>query len=109
MFVPPWANSAMMGAQVEETSEKSTGIAYVLWFFLGGFGAHRFYLGQTGTGIGLLALALLGFLTNGITWIVMGVWLLIDLLLIPGLVRATGSSFYGQSTATPKQEYHWGD
>ncbi|WP_342621698.1 NINE protein, partial [Pseudomonas aeruginosa] len=23
--------------------------AYLLWFFLGGFGAHRFYLGKTGT------------------------------------------------------------
>src|SRR5690349_1865524 len=25
---------------------KSTGLAYVLWFFLGGLGMHRFYLGR---------------------------------------------------------------
>lgn len=28
-----------------EVSKKSTGLAFVLWFFLGGFGAHRFYAG----------------------------------------------------------------
>jgi len=25
---------------------KSTGITYLLWFFFGGFGAHKFYLGR---------------------------------------------------------------
>lgn len=28
-----------------EINKKSTGLAFALWFFLGGFGAHRFYLG----------------------------------------------------------------
>ena len=28
---------------------KSTGIAYLLWFFLGGLGVHRFYLGRGGS------------------------------------------------------------
>lgn len=27
-----------------EANQKSVGVAYLLWFFLGGFGAHRFYL-----------------------------------------------------------------
>jgi TM2 domain-containing membrane protein YozV len=30
---------------------KSTGVAYVLWFFFGGIGAHKFYLGRPGIGI----------------------------------------------------------
>lgn len=30
---------------------KSKGIAYLLWFFLGTFGIHKFYLGKTGVGI----------------------------------------------------------
>lgn len=30
---------------------KSKGVAYLLWFFLGFFSAHRFYLGKTGSGI----------------------------------------------------------
>ena len=30
---------------------KSTGVAYVLWFFFGGIGAHKFYLGRPGIGV----------------------------------------------------------
>ena len=30
---------------------KSTGTAYLLWFFLGALGAHKFYLNKTGMGI----------------------------------------------------------
>ncbi|MBI5403318.1 MAG: NINE protein [Ignavibacteriae bacterium] len=30
---------------------KSKGIAYLLWFFLGTFGVHKFYLGKIGVGI----------------------------------------------------------
>lgn len=45
---------------------KDVALAYVLWFFLGILGAHRFYLGKIGTGI-------LFMLTGGIFlvgWIV---------------------------------------
>jgi TM2 domain-containing membrane protein YozV len=47
---------------------KSKGVAYLLWFFLGVVGAHKFYLGKVGMGV-IYALTL-GFL---------GVGLLIDL------------------------------
>lgn len=30
---------------------KSKTVAYLLWFFLGGLSAHRFYLGKIGSGI----------------------------------------------------------
>ncbi|HEY5125193.1 MAG TPA: NINE protein [Ignavibacteria bacterium] len=30
---------------------KSKGVAYLLWFFFGIFGAHKFYLGKVGIGI----------------------------------------------------------
>lgn len=31
--------------------QKSVQTAYLLWFFLGGLGIHKFYLGKTGMGV----------------------------------------------------------
>lgn len=54
-------------------------VAYLLWFFLGFVSAHRFYLGRTGSAI----LQILSF------FIIIGfLWLLIDVFLIPGMVRS---------------------
>ncbi len=67
---------------VYEKSRKSVGIAYLLWLFLGAFGVHRFYAGDTKGGVIQLVLAI-----TVIGWLVLAPWLLIDLFLIPGLVR----------------------
>ena len=76
-----------------DANRKSVLIAYLLWFFLGLFGLHRFYLGRTGTGLGMLAL-------HGVSWVlaivligylgfaVLGLWWLVDALLIPGMARS---------------------
>lgn len=54
-------------------------VAYLFWFFLGILSAHRFYLGRPGS-------AVLQILTY---FIIVGfLWLLIDVFLIPGMVRA---------------------
>ena len=66
-----------------ESRRKSVGIAYLLWFFLGGLGVHRFYTGNTKSAVTQLILTLTGI---GFLLIVLP-WLLIDLFLIPGLVR----------------------
>ena len=39
---------------MEEISSKSRLAITLLSFFLGGFGAHRFYLGKIGTAIAML-------------------------------------------------------
>ncbi len=70
-----------------EANRKSTGAAYLLWFFLGGLGAHRFYLGKKGTGAAQAALGLLGWLPLFLGWIVLGGWLLVDAFLIPSIIR----------------------
>jgi TM2 domain-containing membrane protein YozV len=70
--------------------KKSTGLAYVLWFFLGGLGVHRFYLGQTGSGVAMAIISIASWLTVvlGIGLVglaVIGIWWLVDAFLIPGI------------------------
>jgi len=57
----------------DHTSEKSRSVALALATILGPFGAHRFYVGKTGTGI--LMLCTLGGA---------GVWYLYDLITVAG-------------------------
>jgi hypothetical protein len=52
-------------------SDKSRGIAFVLAMLLGVFGAHRFYVGKTGSGIAMICT--LGGL---------GIWYLYDVIMI---------------------------
>jgi len=71
---------------------KSTGAAYLIWLFLGGLGGHRFYLGRTGSGIIMLLLSIVGWATlpigiGAIPLIILGLWVLIDAFLIPGMIQ----------------------
>lgn len=65
--------------------KKSTLAVYLLWFFLGGLGVHRFYMGKTVSGAILLMITL--FFSWATYFLITGVWLLIDLFLIPGWIR----------------------
>lgn len=72
---------------------KSAAAAYLLWFFLGFFGAYRFYLGRWVSGLFMLALfglgtllapVLVGYLPLGLV----GLWWLIDAFLIPSMIAS---------------------
>ena len=77
-------------------AEKSVTTAYVLWFFLGVFSVHRFYLGHSTSGAiqfvmwlvgwGLLLGASMGGIFLLVVWTV---WLFGDAFLIPGMARAS--------------------
>lgn len=47
-----------------QQSGKSPAVAWALWFFLGGVGAHRFYFGNMKSGFGMAGLWLGSFLTS---------------------------------------------
>lgn len=56
----------------------STGVAYLLWFFLGLVSGHRWYLGRGGSAI---AQIISYFFMVGLIW-----WI-VDGFLIPGMIR----------------------
>lgn len=81
----------MLVEQRLQNDKKSVGVAYLLWLFLSGLGAHRFYLGSTGAGIAQLLLFVLGWLTamfvvGFLLLAIWGIWVLVDAFLIPGMV-----------------------
>ncbi|MET8152939.1 TM2 domain-containing protein [Actinoplanes sp. NPDC049668] len=71
----------MQAQSAYDDVKKSAGIAFAFWFFLGGFGAHRFYVGHKGVGIAML-------LTLG----GLGLWALIDVFFVSGAVREVNAS-----------------
>jgi TM2 domain-containing membrane protein YozV len=65
-----------------EVNKKTALVAYILWFFLGLFGGHNFYLKRTGVAVAQLILTL-----TVVGALITVVWVLIDAFLIPGWVR----------------------
>lgn len=75
-----------IGVPAAGISPKSRLATALLAWFLGGFGAHRFYIGKTGTAIVMLVLGLIGWATVwflvGIPFlIIVGIWSLVDFIL----------------------------
>ncbi len=75
-----------------DAQKKSAVVAYLLWWFLGTFGAHRFYLGRIGTASAMLIIHIFSWLLTIIFIGFIGVfaiivWWFVDAFLIPGIVR----------------------
>lgn len=67
--------------------EKNMILAYLLWFFLGTFGVHNFYAGNSKSGIGklilLVASIILSFVLIGVFgFVILGIWVLVDAFLL---------------------------
>ena len=65
-----------------EANKKTALVAYLLWFFLGWFGGHNFYLERTGVAVTQLILSL-----TVVGLVITIIWVLVDAFLIPGWVR----------------------
>lgn len=81
----------MLVEQRLANEKKSTLVAYLLWFFISGLAAHRFYLGKTGSAIAMLLLfwggiALLIVYIGGFMLLIWGIWWVVDAFLIPGMI-----------------------
>ena len=75
-----------------DANRKSAILAYILWFFLGWFGLHRMYLGRIGSGVAMLLLQGVSWLTHFILigyvgFAILALWWLIDAVLIPAMTR----------------------
>ncbi len=90
-----------------QVSPRNILVAYLLWFFLGQLGVHRFYLGRIGSGIAQLLLGVVGYvllavLGLGLIFLIpLWIWLLVDLFLIPGMAGPAMLTTTVTSTVTP--------
>lgn len=90
---------AMMAFQA---GQKSTGTAFLFWFFLGGVGGHRFYLGKTGSAVTQLIMSVMGWLLvlaagfGLLLLIPLGIWLLIDAFSLSSMVQAHNAELMKQ-------------
>lgn len=87
---PPPPSSDVARLMQYDASKKSAGIAYLLWFFLGGLGVHRFYLGETATGAVMAVIFVLSWFTVAIVvgfvgFGILALWWIVDAFLIPGI------------------------
>ncbi|QAY66809.1 TM2 domain-containing protein [Paenibacillus protaetiae] len=66
------ARELLLLEQEVKSRGKNMILAYVLWYFLGMIGGHRFYLGKIGTAVAqlILTLTVAGIIVTAIWWIV---------------------------------------
>lgn len=91
-------NNSTASSARYQANAKSMLAAYVLWFFLGWLGLHRFYLGRP---VSAIIMFLMWAIGTGITALLFGfplflapwaLWMFIDLFLIPGMTASENNA-----------------
>lgn len=86
-------NTELKKAMALSIGRKSIAVSLLLWFFLGGIGAHRMYLGKVGSGIVMALLSIFGWLTMGVLigflfLLIVFIWWIVDLIVIIRSVKS---------------------
>lgn len=78
----------------QQKNSKDIRVAYLLWFFLGYFGGHRFYLGKTRSAIIMLICSILSWLLFIliVPLLAMFIWWVVDAFLIPNMIKDLDNS-----------------
>ena len=82
-------------------------LAYILWWFLGWLGLHRFYLGKPFTGIAFIGLIILGLFVGIIAWLSLIVWWFLDAFLVCQYVQKANSSIDGSNLCPSQADVGW--
>jgi TM2 domain-containing membrane protein YozV len=87
----PSASARSEGAPAQQRPTKSLAVALWLAVLLGPFGAHRFYLGRTGSAFALLSISLVGcmLIVVGVPLLIAtAAWWLLDIVRTRSMVSA---------------------
>jgi TM2 domain-containing membrane protein YozV len=89
-----------------EANKKSIIVAYILWFFVGSLGGHRFYMSKVGGAVAQLLMTIFGVLLlfafglGVVLLIPVWIWVLVDAFLIPGWIRVQNTMLAAQLSGT---------
>ncbi|UVI31377.1 TM2 domain-containing protein [Paenibacillus spongiae] len=66
------ARELLILEQEVKNNGKNMVVAYILWYFLGLFGGHRFYMKKTGSAVAqlILSITVIGMIVTSIWWLV---------------------------------------
>jgi TM2 domain-containing membrane protein YozV len=79
---PPGLSADTRAMMLFDANKKTALVAYILWFFVGIFGGHNFYLKRIGVAVAQLILSI-----TVVGMVITVIWVLVDAFLIPGWVR----------------------
>lgn len=76
----------LVNSEVEK-KKKNPVVAYLLWFFVGFMGGHRYFFHKTGSAVAMTLIFWLLVWVFGLGAIITGIWELVDLFLINGWLK----------------------
>ncbi|KRN88162.1 TM2 domain-containing protein [Ligilactobacillus acidipiscis] len=86
----------LVNSEVEK-NKKSPVVAYLLWFFTGFMGGHRYFFHKTGSAVAMTLIFWLLVWLFGLGAIITGIWELVDVFLINGWLKENQNKVENQA------------